>query len=297
MKKSRVIIYGDIHGCLDEFIALRKKAKLTKNDIEICVGDILSKGKKDFETLQYIMKENILTIRGNNDDIFLRYKRELDAGNIIKSKNYAKTQQTLNKMGSEEFEFIQNMPFFHKIDNLTIIHGGLELRTNLETACEEELCLTTRIAYLNSQGEYIKEKNITPDCSLWADSYDAREGFIVYGHHVFDEPKESKYALGIDTGCVFGNKLTAVIFDMCDSRVNLKSLRYIFQNAYQRVFVRVSRELNLLKVNYSTFTAHFTILKSENIKSIIDDLENFTEEAQVLKYINGLIILDILEAV
>jgi hypothetical protein len=29
---------------------------------------------------------------------------------------------------------------------------------------------------------------------------------------MFDEVKASKYALGVDTGCVYGNKLSAAIF-------------------------------------------------------------------------------------
>ena len=69
MNSNRVIVYGDIHGCLDEFFALRKKVSPNPYDIEICVGDILTRGVKDFETLQYVMQENILSVRGNNDDI------------------------------------------------------------------------------------------------------------------------------------------------------------------------------------------------------------------------------------
>ncbi|WP_202783956.1 hypothetical protein [Bathymodiolus thermophilus thioautotrophic gill symbiont] len=34
----------------------------------------------------------------------------------------------------------------------------------------------------------------------------------MYGHQMFDEVEENKYALGIDTGCVYGNKLSAAIF-------------------------------------------------------------------------------------
>ena len=46
---------------------------------------------------------------------------------------------------------------------------------------------------------------------FWADKYDGRFGFIVFGHSVFSEPKRFEYALGIDTGAVFGGYLTAAI--------------------------------------------------------------------------------------
>ena len=48
---KRVIIYGDIHGCLDEFVELRKKIGVKKEDIEISTGDFLNKGPNSVKTL------------------------------------------------------------------------------------------------------------------------------------------------------------------------------------------------------------------------------------------------------
>jgi bis(5'-nucleosyl)-tetraphosphatase (symmetrical) len=35
---SKLIIYGDIHGCYDELVRLRQKINPKKNDVEVCVG-------------------------------------------------------------------------------------------------------------------------------------------------------------------------------------------------------------------------------------------------------------------
>jgi len=38
---TKTIIYGDIHGCIEEFENLREKIQPTKEDKEILLGDIL----------------------------------------------------------------------------------------------------------------------------------------------------------------------------------------------------------------------------------------------------------------
>jgi len=51
---NKLIIYGDIHGCIHEFQKLREQINPQKNDIEVCVGDIITKGFHSIETLRYI---------------------------------------------------------------------------------------------------------------------------------------------------------------------------------------------------------------------------------------------------
>ena len=40
----------------------------------------------------------------------------------------------------------------------------------------------------------------------------------MYGHQTFKEPNISPYAIGIDTGCVYGDKLTAIAFSDFNSQ-------------------------------------------------------------------------------
>ena len=70
--------------------------------------------------------------------------------------------------------------------------------------------------YLDKESNFITYGKEDKDSVFWADIYDGNQGFIVYGHQYFNEIKKSKFALGIDTGCVYGNKLSAVIFEKCD---------------------------------------------------------------------------------
>ena len=70
---SRLIIYGDIHGCYDELKKLRKKIAPKKKSIEVCVGDIITKGKDSIKVLDYLIKHDIKSVLGNHEDRILKY--------------------------------------------------------------------------------------------------------------------------------------------------------------------------------------------------------------------------------
>lgn len=69
---KRLIVYGDVHGCLDEFKELRHKITPRPNDIEVSLGDIINKGPHSKELIEYFMLHKILLITGNHEDKILR---------------------------------------------------------------------------------------------------------------------------------------------------------------------------------------------------------------------------------
>ena len=91
----------------------------------------------------------------------------------------------------------------------------------LENLSNREHQKLLRLRYLDLEGHFVAYGDETEDSIFWADLYDGNQGFIVYGHQHFQEARINKYAIGIDTGCVYGNKLSAVIFDV-DTLTNYK---------------------------------------------------------------------------
>jgi predicted phosphodiesterase len=206
--KGRLIIYGDIHGCLDEFKVLRKKIKPTKKDIEVVVGDILNKGPFSLETLRYIIKKDILLVRGNNEDKILKlYKKNITEG--IKPWE----EKIVRGIKKGEIKFLKNLPYFLKFKNVTVIHGGIPFGVRLSKKLSKE-----KRKQLTLLRYYDKDLNILPwyekdkRDKFWSELYDGRDGFVVSGHHPFSKPKIEKFAIDIDTGCVYGGKLTAIVF-------------------------------------------------------------------------------------
>lgn len=211
---NKLIIYGDVHGCIDEFKKLRDQINPQDNDIEVCVGDIITKGCDSIKTLRYIRDDNILSVLGNHEDRILRYLKhqQSDKKNpIILDQDESAIVQELT---SEDISFLESLPLYLRIKNITIVHGGVQNKMDLEQLSKREQQKVLRLRYLDLEGHFVTLGDETDGSVFWADVYDGIKGFVVYGHQYFNEPKINEYSIGIDTGCVYGNKLSAVVFDL-----------------------------------------------------------------------------------
>ena len=230
---KRLIIYGDIHGCLEEFKLLRKKIKPKKGDIEVVVGDILNKGPFSVETLKYIIKKGILAVMGNNEFKFINLFEGNSKGYDLKPRE----KKLLKKLKKKHIKFLKKLPYFLKFDNITIVHGGIPYWLRLDKKLSEE-----DKWHLISLRFYDKDLKILPWSKrdklykYWAQIYDGKEGFVVYGHQPFKKPKIDKFAIGIDTGCVYGGKLSAVIFKWKKDGFDINNYKIVSIKARKNYF-------------------------------------------------------------
>ncbi|OHD78936.1 MAG: hypothetical protein A2023_02980 [Sulfuricurvum sp. GWF2_44_89] len=211
--KYRLVVYGDIHGCLDEFQKLRNQINPQQNDIEVCVGDIITKGPHAIETLRYIQENGILSVLGNHEDKIIRYLNHQESPKKNPIILDSDEQQIVDNLTPKDIEFLRSLPLFLRFEYISVIHGGLQNSMVLENLSKREQQKLLRLRYLDQDGHFVAHGEETEDSIFWADVYDGNQGFIVYGHQWFDEPNISKYTIGIDTGCVYGNKLSAVAID------------------------------------------------------------------------------------
>ncbi len=236
--KKRVIVYGDIHGCLSEFVKLRKKIKPKKNDIEISVGDFLNKGPKSLKTLRYIEKNGILSVVGNNEEkivkLYTRYKKNGKKAFVGVRES---EKELVEQMGRRDYHFLKSLPHYLKIDNLTVVHGGIRLglKLNKHLSKEDRQSLTL-LRFYNKALEPIPYSDKENRYKFWSELYNGREGFVVFGHHPFPKPKIEKWAIGIDTGCVYGGKLTAIIFERDKEGVDVRNYTLMNQKAIKNYF-------------------------------------------------------------
>ena len=197
---SSYVIYGDIHGCLEEWDELRKI--VPKADYEVSVGDLIDRGPYKNEVIEYARKNNILAVLGNHE---YKHIRKYQGRNVKLDENQKEVYPTLTK---EDFEYISKMPLYIKDKNLTILHAGINNKMDLSNPYN-----ITHLLYfrdLDENENFLALKHNNPNAKYWAEVYNGKNGFIVHGHQPFKEVKRYKYSLGIDTGCVFGNKLSAV---------------------------------------------------------------------------------------
>ena len=144
-------------------------------------------------------------------------KLTLDEENIIAS------------LTEEHIKFLENMPPFIRFGTIVILHGGLQNRMDLNNLTKRDKEKILRLRYIDQDEHFIAYDQKQEDSIFWADVYNGSQGFVVYGHQWFDEVKKSPFALGIDTGCVYGNKLSAAIFNLQSTTISYEIIDEKFQ--------------------------------------------------------------------
>jgi diadenosine tetraphosphatase ApaH/serine/threonine PP2A family protein phosphatase len=132
-------------------------------------------------------------------------------------------ERTVRGMSQSELNWLASRPFFLRFPehNLLAVHAGVLPGIPVERQTKEVLAM---VRYIDETSHrkmipFLMPGFRQPPGSVpWTDVYDRPE-HIVYGHHVHSmtEPFVVEHSgagtcYGIDTGCVFGGRLTAAIF-------------------------------------------------------------------------------------
>lgn len=233
---TKYIVIGDVHGCIQELHLLLHKYGAGR--IPVFVGDLVDKGPSSLECVQLAMVLNAPTVKGNHDENHVRYHghelRRLETGKanpMKRSPSFRQTHLTLLSSYLPTMKWLSGLPSFYEIPeyNLVVVHGGL-LPGKLPAAMDpKKICRVRNIKPDGSMAS-LQECDDHPEYPFWADLYDGPQ-HVVYGHSVFDEVyitgpvgPNQVMTYGIDTGCVYGNKLSALLLPEFQS-VSVKARR------------------------------------------------------------------------
>jgi protein phosphatase len=219
-------IIGDIHGCADELQALLTKLGYRIEWIDdggdrtvnvmppqgrkvIFVGDIVDRGPNSPDALRIAMSMTAAgtayAVQGNHDR---KLERWLSGRKITIAHGL---QQTIDQLAGQEQRFRESLPkfldglrshFWLDGGRLAVAHAGLkEEMIGRGSGAVREFAL-----YGETTGE-IDEFGL-PVRADWAASYRGSTT-VIYGHTPVVRADWVNNTLCIDTGCVFGGKLTA----------------------------------------------------------------------------------------
>jgi len=87
---------------------------------------------------------------------------------------------------------------------LRVVHAGVVPGQTIETTPADALL---RIRAIDARGEWTDDKQAP---ILWGTLYEGPP-HVVFGHNALTEPQLHPWATGIDTGCVYGGRLTALV--------------------------------------------------------------------------------------
>jgi calcineurin-like phosphoesterase family protein len=199
---SRTFVVGDIHGCYDELLALVERIDLGESDRLVAVGDLVTKGSKNREVLELFMSDaRFSSVIGNHDRALLEY---------WKGERRKKDLKPSQKRCAKEFEeghkhyaeFLDSLPGYIDLGTHVVVHAGLRPGSRLEWQSLDDLTA------LRTLGLDRENRAGTP----WYEVYDG-ERVALFGHWPSPTPRRGPRAIGLDTGCVYGYKLTAYVVE------------------------------------------------------------------------------------
>lgn len=117
-------VIGDVQGCYDELQLLLQKINFDKQqDKLIFAGDIINKGPKSLETIDFIMSlgDSAQTVLGNHDILFLAVSY-----NYLPPNNKDTFDDLLKAPNLKQIqEWLCNQSLLIRVDDIFITHAGI----------------------------------------------------------------------------------------------------------------------------------------------------------------------------
>jgi protein phosphatase len=180
----------------------------------VFLGDIVDRGPKIVDTLKlvYNMVKNghAYCVPGNHD---MKLMRKLKGNDVEINFGLAESLSQIEQLPDEyrsKFRqtianFLDDLVSHYVLDDrkLVVAHAGLKAEMQGRGSGKvRDFCL-----YGETTGE--TDEFGLPERYNWADEYRGKS-MVVYGHTPILEPEWLNNTINIDTGCVFGGKLTAL---------------------------------------------------------------------------------------
>jgi serine/threonine protein phosphatase 1 len=202
---GRIFAIGDIHGCnrkLKQLLALVGPEPLA--DTLVFLGDYIDRGPDSrgvIDTLLDLKKTfpHQICLKGNHESMFLNYYLEGQDEELFFANSGAMTLSSYGlvladaRAGTgfpeDHLRFLASLPLFYETKEYLFVHAGLRPGIPLDGQSPEDL-LWIRSEFIESDWDFGKT--------------------VVFGHTALSEPLLQANKIGIDTGLVYGGRLTCI---------------------------------------------------------------------------------------
>lgn len=195
---SRILVIGDIHGCLNKLEQLMKKLTWNpKEDTLVFIGDYIDRGPDSAGVIEYILglkaqSDKIICLMGNHESLFLDYLAGINTDVFLINGGY----DTLLSYNEDEknipeshLEFLNNLKPYYETKDYIFVHAGLRDGIALKDQSLKDL-LWIREAFIKSDYDHGRR--------------------VIFGHTPLPRPLCLDTKIGIDTGAVFEGDLTCL---------------------------------------------------------------------------------------
>jgi hypothetical protein len=209
----RTIIVGDVHGCRSELEGLLDRVAFTSGDQLVFVGDLVARGPDSLGVLDVARRTGAIVVRGNHEQKLLDWRNARRAwirGEAAAKPPIGKMHRDIARsLRPVDWKLLETSPLFVDLPEHggRVVHAGLV--PGLPFAAQNPQTLmrirTVRLGANEVGGKRRKVANV-----LWGALY-AGPPQVVFGHNAAPGLQLHAWATGLDTGCVYGGKLTAMV--------------------------------------------------------------------------------------
>jgi protein phosphatase len=289
-------VIGDVHGCFDELSQLLDLLGYvdgvhSEGRRAVFVGDLVDRGPSVVAVLRLVMSMvasgNAICVPGNHD---AKLVRKLEGRDVQITHGLAESLAQLESESSEfreaVREFLRGLVSHAVLDDgrLVVAHAGMPERYQARGS--------RRVRDFALYGETTGETDEfgLPIRGAWAADYRGPAA-VVYGHTPVAEPEWLNNTINIDTGCVFGGRLTALRWP---SRELVSAPAAMEYYAPVRPFLPVAEERPqfLLDIDdvagkrfVSTRLARTVTIAEENAAGALEVMSRFAVDPRWLVYL------------
>ncbi len=195
-RNERLLAIGDIHGCHGLLLRLLAEVRPSPADRLVFLGDYIDRGpdsRRVIETLLELRQQLPRTIflRGNHEQMLLDYLDGRDRP-LFLANGGAATLASYRRQGKVEIpcshrDFLRTLPCLHREAGFIFVHAGLRPGVPIDRQTEDDL-LWIRDAFLASDADF--------------------GATVVFGHTPQSAPLLRPGRVGLDTGAVYGGRLS-----------------------------------------------------------------------------------------
>ena len=191
-RNMRRIFVGDIQGCSEALKRLLRAVSFAPgHDVLMPVGDLVNKGPDSEGVLDLLMELDAQPVLGNHDLHWL----------------------ARGSAAERHLRWLRALPVVRIFDDLIAVHAGLHPawdEAKLASLDAAEVDYAVNVRYCDAQGEQPDRDWPPPGPPYrpWDDFYAGRKR-VVFGHWARRGLVIRPQCVGLDTGCVYGGKLTA----------------------------------------------------------------------------------------
>ena len=203
---GKIFTIGDIHGCISKLKNIMDMIDIdVQNDSLVFIGDYIDRGPDSKGVVDFVLElresiNQVTCLLGNHEQMFLDYLHDENfnkeiflvngGGNTISSYGVIETTGGIKvDVPESHMQFFTSLLPYYETDDYIFVHAGLRPNIPLEKQSIEDL-IWIRHEFINSSYDFGKT--------------------VIFGHTLFPQPLIEPNKIGIDTGAVYGGKLTCI---------------------------------------------------------------------------------------